>query len=143
MSALHKAFNSNKDLEKSGILLQYGEVVRDGKKVPVTITIARAGGSNTRFDKVFEVKTKPYKRLIQSDALDKEVSKKIMREVYAETVILGWENVQNNEDEFLPFNKENVITILTELPDLFDDIAAQASKASLFRDEIIEADSKN
>ncbi len=143
MSILHKTFKSDGDLEKAGIILQYGTVTRDGKEVPVNIRIARAGGSNTKFDKVFENKTKPYKRLIQTDALDKKVSEKIMREVYAETVILGWDNVQDKNDKFLDFTLENVLTLITDLPDLFLDIVTQAQKQSLFREEIIEADSKN
>ncbi len=143
VSALYKTFESDKDLEKKGITLQYGTTTRDGKDVPVTITIARAGGNNVRFDKVFEVKTKPYKRMIQTDSLDPEVGKRIMRETYAETVILGWENVQGKDGEFLDFTHDNVITVMEDLPDLFGDIQVQANKQALFRVVVNEADEKN
>lgn len=143
MSPLFKTFKADANLEKTGILLEYGTTKRDGKEVPVCIRIARAGGANSQFDKVMEHKTKPYKRLIQSDSLDKKVSERIMREVYAETVVLGWENVQNEEGEFLEYNTQNVISIFEQLPDLFTDVVTQSQKQSLFRAEVIEADAKN
>lgn len=153
VSALYANFESDKELEKKGIDLQYGTVERgtkmvDGKEepnmVPVIITIARAGGNNTRFDKVFEHKTKPYKRMIQTDTMDPELGKRIMRETYAETVILGWQNVQNKEGEFLDeCTKEQVIQVMTDLPDLFIDLQMQANKQALFRVVIVEEDVKN
>lgn len=143
MSTLFKTFKADATLEKSGILLQYGTAQRDGKEVPVTIRIARAGGANTMFDKVLEAKTKPYKRMIQTDSLDKKVSERIMREVYAQTVVLDWENVQDEDGEFLEFTHENVIAMFEALPDLFTDVVTQANKQALFRADIIEADAKN
>ena len=142
-SALFAAFATDKQLEKTGIDLQFGFVERDGQQVPVEITIARAGGANTRFDKVFEHKTKPYKRMIQTDSLDPEIGKKIMRETYAETVILGWKNVQDIEGEFLDFTQKNVLSIMEQLPDLFQEIQVNANKAALFRVVVNEADAKN
>lgn len=142
-SALYSAFATDRDVEKSGIFIQYGTVERDGKEVPVQIKIARAGGGNARFDKVFEVKTKPYKRMIQTDTLPDSLNKQIMREVYAECVILGWENVQDADGEFIEFNQKNVIQVMTDLPDLFTDIQVQANKAALFRKMIVEEDVKN
>lgn len=142
-NALFAAFATDKNLEKTGIDLQFGFIERDGKEVPMEITIARAGGANTRFDKVFEHKTKPYKRMIQTDSLDPEVGKRIMRETYAETVILGWKNIPNAEGEFLDFTRENVISIMTQLPDLFQEVQVNANKAALFRVVVNEEDVKN
>ena len=142
-SPLFKTFESDRDLEKNGITLQYGTTVRDGKDVPVEIIIARAGGNNSRFDKVFEAKTKPYKRMIQTESLDPEVGKRIMRETYAECVILGWNNVQNREGVFLDFTKKNVELLMEELPELFADIQTQANKQAIFRKVVLEDDAKN
>lgn len=142
-SPLFATFDTDRNLEKTGIVLQYGTTTRDGKDVPIEFIIARAGGSNTRFDKVFEVKTKPYKRMIQADALDPELGKRIMRETFAETVILGWNNAQNREGDFIEFTKPNCIQLMEDLPDLFTDIQVQANKQSLFRVMALEEDAKN
>lgn len=143
MSPLFKMFKSSENLEQTGIVLEYGETERDGKKVPVSITIARAGGSNLKFEKTLEFKTKPYKRMIQTESLDKKVSEKIMREVYAETVVLGWQNVQDETGAFVEFSPENAVKLFEALPDLFSDIVNQSNRQALFREAEIEADAKN
>lgn len=142
-SPLFNTFGTDKDLEKTGIIIQYGVTVRDGKQVPVEFIVARAGGNNTYFDKVFENLTKPYKRMIQTDSLDPEVGKSIMREAFATAVIKDWNNVQDETGEFIEFNKKNCIALFEALPDLFGDIQVQANKQALFRNIIVEEDAKN
>lgn len=142
-SALFSQFKTDRDLEKTGITLQFGTTTRGGKEVPVQIRIARAGGGNTKFDKVFEHKTKPYKRMIQTDSLPDSVNKQIMRETYAETVVLGWDNVQNEDGEFIEFSVENAVELFTALPELLTEIQVQSNKASLFRALTVEEDVKN
>lgn len=147
VSALYQNFATDPELEKNGIDIQYGvtqrEINGEMQEVPVIFTIARAGGANSRFDKVFEHKTKPYKRMIQTDTLDPEIGKRIMRETVTETIVLGWQNVQNRAGEFLDFNKSNVLATLEQLNDLFLDIQRQANNAALFRATVVEEDVKN
>ncbi len=52
--SLYKQFGTDKNLETSGIVLQYGEGVE--------IRIARAGGSNKRYQKSMTQRSKPYRR---------------------------------------------------------------------------------
>lgn len=140
---LYKLFSTDKNLEKGGIELDYGDL---------KITIARAGGANKRFARLLEAKTKPYKRAIQTETLDPERALGLMREVFAESVVLNWETkvdgkfkkgIENKKGELIPFNVENVIKTFENLPDLFTDIQEQAQKAALFREDIREEDAKN
>lgn len=127
---LYAQFQTDPDMEKTGIEL----VFRMGNGIPdVKIQIARAGGGNTRYNKVLEFKTKPYRRQIQTETISDADYQAIMREVYAETVILRWEGVTDREGNPLPFSKENVVQVLKDLPDLFTDIQQQANKVALFR----------
>ena len=66
-----------------------------------------------------------------------------MREVYAETIVLGWDNVQDAEGNDLAFSKENVIKLFTDLPELFEDVQNAASTQALFRQETLEQEAKN
>ena len=43
----------------------------------------------------------------------------------------------------MEFNVANVIQLFTDLPDLFKDVQEQAQKAVLFREDILEVESKN
>lgn len=140
--SLYQTFDTSKDLEKTGIFLQYGFAEGDLEK-PIRILIARAGGSNTKFARVLEAKTKPHRRAIQTETLDAKLAESIFMDVYADTVILGWENVQGKDGTYLEFNRSNVIQVLIDLPDLYTDIREQAQKAALFRNVTLEIDAKN
>src|SRR5690606_30785342 len=88
LMSLYNTFETDKSLERDGIVLDYGF---NSKNQPIQIRIARAGGANTKFAKVLEQKMKPYKRAIANDTMDNKVAEKLMVEAYADAVILGWE----------------------------------------------------
>lgn len=134
MPSPYKMFKTNPELECSGIELNYGDF---------RITIARAGGANKKFAKAIEKKSRPFKRAIQSDSFDNERAQALLKEVYAETVVLGWDGVTDEKGEPLPFNRENCLKLFNDLPDLFQDIMEQAQKSALFREEIRENDAGN
>lgn len=153
MNNLYAQFQTDPEIEKNGIELAY--VIGDGKAI--IFKIARAGGGNTRYQKVLDVKTKPYRRQIQTEMIAPEQLDTIMREVYSESVMLGWwtateygtENekrvntVEDAQGNPMEFNAKNIIKLFTALPDLFSDVQIQAQKVSLFRKQQIEADAKN
>lgn len=140
MSNLFKQFGTDKNIERDGVDLEYG-IADNGQ--PISIRIARAGGANAKFAKVAEHKLKPYRRQIQTETADKDVLDKVMREVYADAVILGWDNVFDADGNELEFTRENVLQVLELLPDLWKDILKMSENVSLFRTEVREADSGN
>lgn len=138
--SLYNTFETDKSLERDGIVLDYGF---NSKQQPVQIRIARAGGANAKFAKVIEQKMKPYKRAIANDTMDNKVAEKLLIESYADAVILGWEGVEDRQGNPLDFTRENVVKVLTDLPDLFLDIQQQSQKSALFRAELREAEQGN
>jgi hypothetical protein len=138
--SLYKQFKTNDKLESDGILLQYG---LDSKGQPVVIRVARAGPGNTKFQKLLDRKLKPFRRQLQMESADEKVIEKVLIEVYAETIVLGWENVEDEKGLPILFNKANCIKLFNDLPDLFADVRDQAMKSSLFRAEILEGDAGN
>lgn len=138
--SLYAKFETDKSLETSGIELDYGP---NTKGKTILIRIARAGGANDQYLKRMEAKAKPHRRQIQHETVDRVVISQIIKEVYAETVVLGWENVEDREGNDMPFTKENVLKLFTDLPDLYADITEQAQSAALFRVAVREIDAKN
>ncbi len=138
--SLYKIFRTDEAAEREGVWLEYATA--DGKP-PARIKIARAGGSNARYGRVFEAKTKPYRRQMQLGTLDDKTSERLYAELYAETVVLAWENVEDEQGAKLPFTRENVVKILTDLPELFADVRLQANRLAPFRAVEREADSGN
>lgn len=149
---LQKQFATDVALEQKGIYLDYGND---------RILIARAGGANKAFARLLEKRTKPFRRAIAIGAFDNDRSLAILRDVYAEAVILGWEVNQGTDAEpkwvkgidpkdageegkdLLPVTVENVKKVLINLPDLFTDIQQQAQAGALFRQEINDASAGN
>jgi len=132
---LYTAFATNKDVEQDGVIVKYG----DG----ISFRIARAGGSNSAFSKRYEVLMRPYRRLVQAGQMDTEVQADIMRQLYAETVVRSWEGVTDRDGNALQFSVDNCKKVFADLPDLFDDIVSHSMNASLYREELREADAKN
>ncbi len=133
--SMYDLFKTEPVLETEGVILNYGTF---------KVTIARAGGMNKRYVKVLEAKVRPFRRALQTETLDSEVGLDILREAYAEAIILKWETEQNGkfvigiespDRDILPFTKENVVLTLRNLPDLFADIQDQANKTATFRQD--------
>lgn len=138
--SLYSMFQNDANLERDGIVLEYGV---NAAKLPISFRIARAGGSNEAYTKRMTHRMKPLRRQIQTETLDPETAKKVVMEVFVETVLLGWENVDDADGNPLPFTRDNALKLFNDLPDLYLDITEQAQKAALFRKEIQEADAGN
>lgn len=140
MSGLYQAFETNKDLENSGIELDYG---KNSKGAPIRIKIARAGGANKRFAKVLDRLLRPYKRQLANDQLSDDVAKDVMIQAYADSVVLGWEGVEDREGNPMEFSRDNVVRLFNDLPELFLDVQQQSQKAALFLVDILEGEQGN
>lgn len=138
--SLYKTFGTDTALEKQGLFLEYGN---NSKGEPVRIRIARAGGANVQYRKRMEALTKPIRKQIANETADVEQLRAIVRQVFAETVVLGWEGVEDREGNALTYSTANVVKLFTDLPDLFDDVQEQAQRLALFRAEVQESDAKN
>jgi hypothetical protein len=128
-------FRTSPKVEKDGVLLDYGEAG--------CFRVARAGGSNKAYLSAIEKMHRKYRKQIQLGILSEAVSQKILRDIFADTVILGWEGVTGPDGEALEFNRTNILRVLEDLPDLFADIREQAANAALFRETLEEIDSGN
>ena len=131
----YQLFATDKQAEtEHGIILDYGTF---------RMRILRAGGSNRKFIETLNRRLKPYRRQIENDTMDSDMAQRIMAEVYADTVIIGWDEVPDAEGSPLEYCRNNVIKLLTDLPELFRDIQEQAGKAALFRAAEREDEQKN
>ncbi len=149
---LQKQFATDAAMETKGIVIDYGMD---------RVRIARAGGANKKYEKLLEKKTQHIRRALSVGAIGSEQSMAIMREVFAETVVLGWEVNKGTETvpkwergidpvdageaagRLLPVTIENIKKVFIKLPDLFIDLQQQAQVGALYRQEINEASAGN
>jgi hypothetical protein len=132
-------FKTSRKAEEEGLWLDYGDF---------RIRILRAGPNNERFKQEFERRMRPHRRAIQNDALPAKVAEAITREVWARTIIVGWDSPLG--DGLIPyggkafqFSPENAIQLFTDLPDLFADVRDQSMKFGLFVADAVETDAGN
>jgi len=133
--SIYEKFKTNKSTEVDGIYLDYG----DGQ----TIKIARAGGSNVKFEKAVQNTMRKYELQSKHGLLDPEQQRTIFREVLADTVVLSWTGFTDEAGNELACTKANIIQVFTDLPDLFDDVLEQSRKSSLFKANVLEVEAKN
>lgn len=138
--SLHKQFKTDAKKEQEGVEITYGPNA-DGT-IP-TFRVLRRGPSNDRYAKALERESAPYRRLLELGTLDPKVQERIMRRVFCTSVLVSWDNVQNEKGEAIAYSIENAISLFTELPELYLDLSDQAGKLSSFRAETQESDSKN
>lgn len=131
--SLYEDFATDQSLESSGVVRNFGDF---------WIKIARAGGSNKAYQRALKRRTDKVRRAMELNKLPVEESNRIMVEVYADTIVLDWggDGMVNRDGTPLPFNRDNVVKVLTDLPDLFLQIAKDANEADTFKAETLKAD---
>lgn len=142
---MYNQFKTDDSLETKGVEIDYGTF---------RVTIARAGGANKKYAKLFTSKTQPYRRAMQTETMDDTRAEDLMYELYAEAIVLRWEvkvgdewviGIESPEPGAKPmaFTRDNIIKTFQALPDLFTDIRQQSEKVALFRMEELETDAGN
>lgn len=135
MSNLYEMFSTDKSLETDGIALEYGK--------ECTIVVARAGGSNQKYQTCVQTKLRPYRAQMQQGVMDPDVATRLLAEAFAETIILAWTGVKDASGKTMAFSKENVIKLMLDLPELFEDIQTQTTGIANFHAGPREEDAKS
>lgn len=136
MAGPYSQYNTDQTLELDGVWLNYGDF---------RVRVARAGGANQKYQAELAAAMRPYRRQVNSGNMDESVARRILLEVFCRTVILDWDSeefgagkIPGPEGEPLPFNQHNVQQVMTDLPDLFDDLRQASQEVANFRAEEIE-----
>ena len=124
------AFKSDVDRERNGLWLDYGDAGE--------FLVARAGGSNREYEKALSRITRPHKRALEAEAIDNAKAFDLMKQAFAEAVVLDWRGVTDEQGNEIPFSKEKCLWLLRELDDLFQAIREDAHKATLYRASLRE-----
>ncbi len=106
--------------------------------------LARAGGANLAYAKAIELKTRPYRnRSGGLKKIDDDVAAGLLRDAFAETVILGWRGVKGRDGKELKWSKEAAVKLMEDLPELYKELSEEAGDMANYQAEAIETDVKN
>lgn len=111
------------------------------------------GEGNDDFVKEYEKVIRRFRKqdhMIEAGRLNNEAADQVLKskakalsEVYADHIIVGWENVTDKDGKTLKFNRENVIKLLSDLPRLFAIIVDEARTEANFKELVEEKEEKN
>lgn len=148
--SMFKQFRTSKTAEKAGVIFDYGSF---------RVRLARMADSNPEFAKAMERKMRPHRRADRAGMLHADKKAALVREVFAEAVVLDWEvckddtlpldkreyeqGIEGEDGKLQPFNYETVLATLKELPDLFNALLGDATDREAFLAEQAEEDAKN
>ena len=155
-SFLYKTFETDTDLERDGIFVNFGSV---------KFCLARAGGRNKAFKDTFTAKAKKHRAELDNETLSDEMADRIMAESYAQAVVLGWwtrkenekgdaildkdgneqwdDHIVNAAGKKVKYSVDECVRLLLDLPDLFTTLQSYAQKSANFRKEMEEVDEGN
>jgi len=140
---IYNKFKTNRKLETEGIFYE-GDTYK--------IKLARAGGSNQAFNAAMERFNTEHGRAIKNNLLSNDKALELMANAYADTVVLDWQTkvddkwqqgIEQPDGSIAPFNRENVVRILIDVPDLFMELQAIASNHQLYLQSILDSAVKN
>ncbi len=107
-------FDTDENVETSGVWINYGNGIR--------ILVARAGGSNKRFETLIRNLTKPHRKSIKGETIDEDTLTDILQEAYAKAVVLKWEGVTDKSGAVMACTVENIKKLFQMLPALWNDL---------------------
>lgn len=112
----------------------------------ISVKMARAGGANLSFTKAMEEKTREHRKrggALEGDNMDIELVTEIMKETFAEIIILDWKGITTKDGKKIAFSVAAAKRLIADLPDLYAELRDAAGAAANFRVEEIRADVGN
>ncbi len=137
---IFKEYSTDQSIENSGTWVSFGTNA-DG--TVEKILLARAGGANAKYFTEMAKAGDTHKQGIKTGAIDGLEGKKILMQVYANSVVLNWENIYDRNGNIYPYSKENCLNMFYKMHDFFDVISEICSEREAFRDAQLEDDIKN
>lgn len=142
--SLKTLFKTDPNKEQSGIWvsLPQGEGTPDCE-----FLVAMMGPANKKFVAATQALQKKYKHALKT--MSDQRQKELGLEAFVETVLLDWRNVAEYRMEklvdgpcMMPFNRENAIFLLTDLPQIHEILAREATDFANFVAVSVDSDAK-
>jgi|LWDU01.1.fsa_nt_gi hypothetical protein len=136
--SIYSLFETDIDRESAGFAMTF----QDGD-VEVTINIARAGGSNKAYAALMQKLLRPHQLAASSGGVNDDIAEEILIRVMSETLVTGWSGIYDRDGEELPFSVETCKKVLTDLPQLRENIWEEANRVANFMMGDREESAKN
>ena len=126
-------FATNPDAEGDGVWVDAGGGLR--------LRLCRA--KNARFKELAMKVMKPHMRMLQAGKLSVKEIEDLDKRVVAKTIIRGWQNMQDEDGNDIPYSQTKALELLREHPEFYEYVQDLASDAATFHVEVEEATAEN
>lgn len=138
--SIFEQFGVDNKKEEEGVWIEY-PCNSDGS-IP-SFKISRMSTSNKKYMLAMEKATRPIKRQLELNILKPEVGDKIFLQVFCDVILLDWKNIVTKKGDIVLYSKEEALSLMEKLPELYKDLRNKASEMANFIEEEMEDDSKN
>jgi hypothetical protein len=118
-----ETIKTNRDDELNGV---WADDLPDGLRLKV----ARMG--NDRYNQAVSKRAQSHLNAVGEIDMDDESQVAELAEVYADTILMDWEGLEEN-GETVPCTRENRVRLMLEYPDFFRIVRRVSMQADLFR----------
>ena len=143
--SLKSKFKTNSNSVTQGVWVEYKDSPNEDGSVP-KFKVARQSGQNKNYSKALRTHSKKAKAKGKLENMSDEESNLLLLNVFVDSILLGWENFQPNDDGVsLEFSALNATAIFGD-PDWYDfyqEIQNAAEDISTFNREDVEEEAKN
>lgn len=141
---LRSQFAANRDLEREGLWFDIKAAMNKDGTIP-GFKMARMSVNNPAYQAAMERLYKEHGTAIENDTLANAAARPLLLDIFANTILLDWRNVQPNDDGVnVSHTPANVVSLLDEMPDLYEVLAKYAKQISHFqRKELDDAAKKS
>lgn len=122
-------FETDKEKEAKGVWVDAGEGLR--------ILVARLG--NSEYQRHLQKLGRPHVQRIRNGSINIDIADDISRRAVARHILLGWENLQDNDGSDIEYSEDKAFEILTEYRDIYEMVLGFANDVEIFRKENYEA----
>jgi len=130
---LYNTFQSDSVREREGRWFEVAAAANNDKTIP-GFKMARMHTNNPAYQAALERIYKEHGSSIENDIFESAKARPLLLQVFAETVMLDWRNVQPLDNGVaIPYSSEAAIKLLEDLPDLYDLLRDYAKKLGYFR----------
>jgi hypothetical protein len=137
---LYKTFGTDAKAENTGVWIDV-DTTDDGK--PIRFLISRQSRANKKYSETLARVIGPYRQQLVNEQLSESLSRKLNIQVFCESILLGWENVQDRDGNDIAYNIGNSVKLMTDLHDLYELLNSKSTSLVLFKDKSLELVVKN
>lgn len=139
---LNKALATDPQLERDGIKYE----VYDAEGVIAWFILARAGGANKSFLAALDRRIKPFRRAWDNEMVPLDKKVEVVKQTICEACIKSWGSTEHGEgkvevgDQPVALSYDNALALMTEQPNLYEDILDIVQKSGNYRREAVASD---